>query len=346
MLNQLKHGRSYKNTVATITVLAVIFGALCSVLGFFALPFAAAYYATLFVFSSSCKYARIVAAVSVAVPLIIGAFVSGMALFISVLALVTGAFIGFMYLLGRSKPETVAVTVFAAILTVLLALWIYAGTIGGDFSFGAVRDFYLDLYAGFKDYFIKYFKETTASLNANLSESDASDMLSSAELYLTNLAYNAPSLIGIFIFVITGISFKIFSAAVYRRCENTDYILRWRFSTSGVFVIFYILLAVLNIFISEINAYTLSVVNLYAFFNFIYAYIGYNYLTAIFAQKMRPGIARLIIILAVLFLSSFAMQVLALLGAFFTFLANKAMRNHSGDFNKTDNESENDNEKD
>ena len=56
---------------------------------------------------------------------------------------------------------------------------------------------------------------------------------------------------------------------------------------------------------------------------FVYFYVGFNIAVAFMARKRRPLFAFLIVLLAVIFFLSYAIELLAIIGAFFTIKANQ-----------------------
>ena len=350
MYSQLKE-KEYRKTVAVLFALTLLFGAAASVLEILAFPLLAAWFAALFVFSSAKRRGIILPCAAAAVVVTLGFLTTPWAAFTAVAALVTGLIIGLMFLLSRSKPECVTVTLVAFLLMTAASLWILAAVEMGNVSFDSVKTYYTDLYADFRASAITALRQSYAEAGADASAEEFTEMLELIPVYLDNLAYLSPSVIAIMAFILVGIAFKIFVRLIYKYSLAGSLVLRWRFTTTNVFVIFYLVLALLNVFLSDTGAFAVSVLNLYTFFNFLYAYVGYNFALALLTQKMRYGLAVLIVVGAVMLFSSLAVNVLAIGGVAFTFISNK-----SGGFGalpgveqidiKTDNESENDNEKD
>ncbi len=351
MYSQFKDKYEYKRTVAVLFVLTLVFGAAASVFEILAFPLLAAWFAALFVFSSARPKGIILPCVAAAAVVALGFLTTPWAAFTAVTALVSGLIIGLMFLLLRSKPECVTVTLVAFLLMTAVALWILASVESQDASFASVKAYYTDLYADFRASAITALRQSYTEVGSGVSAEEFAQILELFPVYLDNLAYLSPSVIAIVAFLLIGIAFKIFIRLIFKYSLAGSLVLRWRFTTTNVFVIFYLVLALLNVFLSDKGAFAVSVLNLYTFFNFLYAYVGYNFAIALLTQKMRYGIAVLIVVGAVMLFSSLAFNLLAIGGVVFTFISNK-----SGGFGalprveqvnlKTDNESENDNEKD
>ena len=350
MNNQLKSKYEYKKTVPTLFALTLLFGLLTALFDLIAFPFLVAMFAALFVFSSSNPRGLIFVCVAAALTVTVGFLSSPMAAFAAIASLVCGLVAGLTFLLSRSKPESVTVTLVTFLAMIAAALWILAAVNGEGASFTHVREFYMNGYEDLR-WQIIIEAEKNYSAMGNLSPEDISGMMALLPVYLDNIAYLAPSVVAIFAFILVGISYKIFIRLLYKYSILGAGVLRWRFTTTNVFVAFYVVLALLNIFVSDSSAFSLSVLNLYTFFSFLYAYIGYNFVLALISQRMRYGVAVLLMWAAIILFSSFAVTLLSLGGVVFTFISNKTggfgtLPRIGHDEKKTDNESENDNEKD
>lgn len=324
MKYKLKSKFDYKKTVLGFSLLALLFGVMCSWFSFFAVPFAAAYIAALIVFSFPKKHgALITLAVSAAVCLTGLAFGS-ISLYSAVLAVVIGISIGLTYVFGRTKTEAVIITAASAVAVTLLALWIFSWISTGSASLSSARVFYSDAYSLFKSQMLSYMRSQYSNFENQFSNADIEDAVLLTAQYLDNALKLLPSVFVISALVISGVAFKLFGLTVYKHSADTSDILAWRFKTSNVFVVFYIITAIAYIFVSDADVLSVSVINLYSILHFVYAYIGYNFVTALLTQKMRIGLARLIIIAAILIFSSVSLHVLAVGGVIFTFICNKA----------------------
>ncbi len=333
-----------KNLIILFSLSALVYGLLCALVSFLAIPFAAAYFAALFAFSYPKKYGAVLYAVISVFICTVSVFRGEIALFSALLSVLLGISIALAYVFGRSKPEAVSVTVFLTVIASVIFIYFVGALLSGSFQFEAVRAFYSDFCWEIKNAFLTSVKDVYVSRGIFTPE-ELNAVIAELDDYFANLVLLLPSVLVIFAFIITGVAFKLFSLSVYKYSKNKSRILTWRFTTTSVFVFFYLILAVVNVFTSEISIFTVAAANLYSIFNFIYAYIGYSFVLAILSQRMRPALARLIIIAAFLLLTSFAIQMLAICGAVFTLAANKARRNFTTREKGGDNESENDNEK-
>ncbi len=338
-------------TVMLFAAMAALFGALISAVSVLAVPPTAAFIALLLVFSYPEKRGSALCAVVSAGICVLAFFIGSIQLFSALTAVIIGLAIGIMYLLGRTKPEAVALTAVLIIALSFIALWAYSGSVSENYSISSMRAFYSEMYAEFKTAFLDAVRENYLNISepAVVAE-ELEAFISELSLTLDNMLLLLPSLAVIAALIISGISFKIFGAFVYKYSDNPVRILKWRFLTSNVFAAAYVVLALMNIFLTGSGVFVIAAANIYSILNFVYAYVGFNFATALLAVRMRPSAARLVIILAVLMLSSFAVQVLAIGGVIFTFLCNKAGafpddKGVGGEQTNIRNESENDNEK-
>ncbi len=330
---KLNEKYQYKNTMSIFAIAAVLIGALCSLVALMdvsafttlaIVPFAAAFLALILVFSFPKKHGvTIFAVISLAI-CILAAVVNSVSLYAVVLSIVIGLCIALTYILGKSKPEAVVITAAAAIAVTLLTLWLFSADRTGNYAFGSVREFYVGIFSDFKALTLDSVRTGYLNLQETISPEELDALLLEISLYFDNLAFLLPAILVILALIIIGFSFKMFGVMVYKYSKQNLYILKWRFITTNTFVAFYIVLLIMNIFVSGTGVFAVSVANLYSIMNFVYAYIGYNFVTALLAQKMRLGFARIITIAAILLFSSFSLQVLAIGGVIFTFLCNKA----------------------
>lgn len=348
MINNLKKKYTYRRATVTLFVITLLLSLLNFAVTPLILPFAAAFFAALVAFALPKKQGIALVGCDAVFIVALGFLFGGVSIYTAFVITAVGALGGFMYVLKRSKPETVIATCAAFILISLAAIWIYAVAFKDvPNTFGAVVDFYEEMYSDFRAWTVKESQKISSESLVSLTGTEGA--VFDIGQYLDMLAMLLPALVAITALIFVGITFKVFGLIVYNYSEDESHIIRWRFMTSNVFCIFYIALAVTSLFASGKDTFTISVANLYAVFNFVYAYIGYNFVTALLAQRTRVAVARIIVIAAVVFASSLAIQILAIGGVIFMFLCNKAakftMPPNGKKPDESNNESENDNEK-
>jgi hypothetical protein len=145
-----------------------------------------------------------------------------------------------------------------------------------------------------------------------------------ALLLFNTLINSLISVIVICGFLIAGVTFKIFGALVGRIDNEPSVVYNWRFSTSNVFAYFYIAVMLLSLFLGvSTDIFSLTVSNLYNVLSAVYAYIGYNYVSAMLINSPRRGFMKVILIFALFSATSLAIGILSVMGVIFTFSHNK-----------------------
>ncbi len=327
MDNKLRENLPYTKTIVYIAVLAALSGVLTSLVGELLLPFAAAFYAALLLFEKNTKKTL---SVFIGVAIVVANVAIGIAMksYIPILSIeiVLVAFaIFYMYSKGFGKGECVFIV--TAIITVMLVLSLIFSAFyaQGEYTWEAVNSFYSEFYENAKLDFIEQLTDITAALPDGTAEmifstEEAGNMFDSIVSALISFLI----IIGFFI---AGITFKIFSLIVRTCADKQDAIKAWSFSTSNVVAYFYIALILLSFFVgagTDVIAVTVS--NLYNVFMFVYAYIGFKYAHAVFSAKKNPVFVFIILIIAVLLMSSFAITLLSMFGVFYTFGSNKSTK--------------------
>ena len=349
MYTRLKDKFDYKKTMITLFSLTLLFGVLVSILELIAVPFFAAWLAALVVFFAKDRTGVVLACVPAALSVTLAFFFSPFAAFCAITAVLIALSVALTFMFKRTKPESVVWTLSLFIVASVVGLWIFGAYHSGSASFSSVRDFYFGIFNEFKELLLIEIEKSYSTLGTNIAPEDFEAIKTLLPTYLDGIAYSSPAILAIIAFVVVGFTYKAFIRLIFKYSFAGTLALRWRFTTTNVFVFFYIILSVLSSFLTEIDVFTLTVSNFYTFFNILFAYIGFNFVTALLSQRMRYGLAATLVILGALFFSSVAISLLGIAGAVFTFISNK-----TGGFgtlpdipsfdNMTENESENDNE--
>ena len=110
--------------------------------------------------------------------------------------------------------------------------------------------------------------------------------------------------------------FLIFVGSTSReRLKKTE-----MFSTSVVFAVFFIILAIFNMFESDDSAFSIALLNLYNVFLVIYAYLGFRFVSYVFGKRIKSIALSVIILLVVSALfGGFALNLFSIVGVFETF---------------------------
>ncbi len=139
------------------------------------------------------------------------------------------------------------------------------------------------------------------------------------ELYMSLL----PSLLVISSLAVSALAYVIFLFLIglvsKKRARGADI-----FCTSPIFAIFFIILAIFNMFESDGSVFNVAMINLYNVFLVVYAYVGFRFATYLLGQKIKSLAISIIIIsfLCVMF-SGFALNLLSIIGVFETFAVSR-----------------------
>ena len=320
MKTELKYGIKYPVAIAAFSFMAVAFSAIAALLGEIFLAAVVAPLAALYIFEK--KERRILSYVISALVVIINFVINGPLSVVGVEAVIISVVIAYSFLRGLGKAECVLWLTVVTSVMLVLALAFAAMNETGIYTYEAVVSFYQNGLDAMKNDFVSNMSLLSSSLG------DGTEMLiytaEEAAALFDMLLNMMLSIIVIISLVLVGIILKIFSAFMIRVSDNPERILSWRFVTPNLFAYFYLTLFVLYfILASSGGALAISVMNLYNIFMAIYAYFGFGYATAFLSKGRSRGFATVMVIIGCVLFSSFAFQILSVLGVFFTINYNK-----------------------
>ncbi len=313
-LNQIK-------ILIWLSLFSLVFGALTVLVGDIFMPIYTGVLATLILFDKSSKR-FLSAGISLSVivlAVVLGNYIPSVQFFSALIAVL----IYCMFVGGKSKGECVGYSTAISTLMIIVSLVAVAFFAKGSFSKDAVVSFYTNVYGEIKNIFLENYFEMIKSLPAEVRVEAVSE--EQITLLLNSFVMMVPSMLVIVAFIMTGISFKIFSTVASKIIDKPEQVFNWRFSTSSIFACFYIILMVLSIFARNNDVFGLVVSNLYNVFLFVYAYIGFNFVRAIIMQRRSLMFSTLILIVLIFLMSGFALTVLSVLGVYFTIVKNKSL---------------------
>ena len=133
------------------------------------------------------------------------------------------------------------------------------------------------------------------------------------DLYMSVLI----SVVVITAFALVGITLKLFSAIAVRITEDNTELLGWRFRTSAVFAVFYLILSIVAVFVTGSSTAATVILNLYVLYTAVYAYLGFGALRVWLSRRFgNSPFVTVLVIFAIICFISYAMTLLALFGAF------------------------------
>ena len=269
-----------KATPIILFISSILCGALCFVFGEILLPLPIACLAALYTFDNS-KSRRLSLIASIIVMIInIAGLLTGLTFSTFGASAITLAFV--MYFAFKQKHQksdaafymTIMAALFGLVSCVMLAM-----RISDNYTLDAVIEFYTKLSSTLRESFI------SLSLEAYTSAGIIIDPKLLGEIY--DLQMNMIiSYLFIAAFLIVGLSFKLFGFIVKIVSGNKE-ISSWRFFTTNLYAYFYVILAIVTMFIKNANSLLgIATFNLYYIFMMIYAYIGFNVINELLSKRL------------------------------------------------------------
>ncbi len=308
-----------KNAILVVAFLSLAAGVLVSFFGELFIAPAAAFLAALFLFEAGDKriFSFAVPIATVLLNIFIGGFYSVRGIEPLVIALI----ICLMYTKGRAKTECVVAVCVTVAVFILASLYFDVVNITGSFDIGTVKGFYVGIYeelkAGFVEQITAISVTVDGSVNSVFTEEDATVLFDSVAKQLI-------SMLIIISFIITGLTMKIFTAAIYRAEKEPHVVVGWRFSVTNIFAYFYGALFFLNMFFGVgVGTFEVIIANLYSVFMIVFAYFGFCVARDFISRGRSRGFATAVLIVGIVLLSSLALQILSVVGLFSTINQNK-----------------------
>lgn len=323
MKNELKSNLTYNKTMLVLSALCIISGFASLFLGEFIIPIASASLAAIICFEDKSKRLySCVSALSLLLINVIAIFLKFQLIsFWSLIAIIIAVVISHAYLNSSNKAQSafLLTAISAALLVVPLIL--SAMTASGEFTFESAISFYEDIFSQMRKEFILYVNQLGDEIELSAG-ADTFDTQYFIDIYDYQVSMII-SYVVIAAFVLVGLTFKCFDIII-KRCVNDDsHILSWRFTTDNIFAYFYLILAVVSLFMPTPDSIlAVTVVNLYNIFMFIYFYVGYMLARDFFSRGRQPLFSRILFVLVVITFLTYAIEILALIGAFATIKTN------------------------
>ena len=318
----LKNEESYGRTITRLSILAVlsVFG--CTLLGYFMLPFASAFYAGILIYEKPSK--RVVSYVLPAVMFTVNLLLRGLYSLEAVAYIAVALIIYFSTCRCSSKAETSFwISLVVAVMIIASAIFL-AFEKTGSFEILSIKQFYSNLYSNYRDFFVK----TVTSLKVT----DKNGMMFfaynvyEAELLFRELIITLVPMLLVLSFVISGFTLKILSSIVERYSGEDSGIYEWSFKTPNLVAYFYLILSLIQIFGSDDDGsiFYFTVMSLSTLFSVVYAYIGVKFVYYFILSRGKSRLFAIILILILfIILSSFVTQIISYLGVIVNIITNK-----------------------
>jgi hypothetical protein len=316
---ELKKEISYKGALVLLCLGIIALGLFTVFFGDILVPVLCALLAVLFTFEN--KERRVLSYAISALLLISNLaailFIDTFCSFFGFCAVVFAILIYLFFSRGVEKADCVAVLTAVGTFFVIINFVYFAMNFTGNYTLGAVSEFVSLLRVAFE----KIMNESLAMMIASVPESEAqlSQILSQIGVIFDSFKMISLSFAVIIGFVLSGVALKFYSFLVFKMSDLGASVFNWKFKTSRVFAYFYIILSVLSVFtMSADSVVSVAVANLYNIFMVVFAYLGFNFAVQLLSTRRSKAFAYFIIVLALLMFSSFAIEILSLMGVFFT----------------------------
>ena len=331
---ELKYKVKYHFTVTLLAALTLIFGAIGiygRVEGLIMLPVISGFLATLM-----CIEKRRVASIIACSAMVIGEIIFGfMGYFTltSLSAVIIAIIISVYYTKKKDKSECALFCTLALSLIIPASALIYIFGTTEVANLSEAYEYFLSMYYGLKEMLIEStsIAQTTPQTAAMFTPEYISTVF---DAYL----YYMVAMIAIIAFLLVGLALKIFTGVMARYSQNRDDVTSWHFIPSSVFAYFYFAVAILSMFATNPDdVISLSTANLYLIFMFVFAYVGYRFISSLMSKNARrPIFISAILLILILYFSNIALQILAVAGAFMSvnyakLVNNKTTNNTSND---------------
>ncbi len=243
--------------------------------------------------------------------------INGFTSLLGIIAVVVAFSIFLVYEQKWSKCESA----FAITILISLFIVITCVIIGKQNDLGlGVREFYDHECNKLKEFYISSFDE----FSKKFAEEDLQLLTKEEIIYFVDYAVGMlVSMIFVLGFLAAGISMKVFSKVI--KLTEKEKVLSWRFKPSSVYAYFYAAISLLSFFIDgSLSIFNLTVSNLNTIFMIVYAYVGWSILSKLISlRKGNSSLSKLLIVLLIVFIPSFAIQILSYIGAFYSIVINK-----------------------
>ncbi len=314
---ELKSSISQKKTLLFIVFLLVFAALLCCLIGDLLLPVCIALLAVLYTFGKDGKaiYGRVATVTLIVLNIVTITIGLTPSLYgfqaIALAWMLSGAFLRQGSKADNAYLMSIVCSIFTVGSFILLAM-----LDTGNFTFEGVVTYYEEIAEVIREIFNKAFTQVDpALLEATGFAMDSAEINFVVDYLLSMvIAY-----VFIASFIAVGISMKLFGFLSSRIAEDKTPFEKWRFDTIPVFAYFYLILSIASIFIEANNdVMSIAVINLNAIFSVIFTYVGYKFLIELLSRRMNHKIAVVAVLVSLVAFSSFAFQIVSILGLLVT----------------------------
>lgn len=323
MKNELKKNLTYNRIMLILSVSCITSGLLSFFLGELVIPISSALLASIILFEDKSKRCfSYTSALSLLCINVFAIFLQYQIISVwSIITILSAIIISRAYLQSSKKAECAFLLTVLTTIILLVPLILSPMFASGEFTLSAAVSFYENLLSDMREEFIVYVDQIVNELSADgtLGTFDAKYFINYYDYQMSMII----SYVIIAAFVLVGVTFKCFGIIVKRCAQNDSHIIGWRFYTDNIFAYAYFILAIASLFITTPDSvFAVTILNLYNVFMFIYFYVGYKVAREFFSRGKRSVFSRLLLILGIVMFSNYAIELLAVIGAFSTIKTN------------------------
>lgn len=321
MKTELKTSLPSKKSLLLLTVIAVLSGALGCIIGEIILPVTIVALALIYCLESENRvFSYVSSLVLVGINAITLLFAISSFLY-SVQAIALSLIISIAFKKSYDKANSAYImTLLCAGLTVA-GYSILAMILTKDYSLDGVVAFYNDVVNAIKT----PFADASVEIYGPFFNMVGIEMTPEHAVQIFDYCISMIiSYLFISAFAVVGISTKLFGIFYARLSGDKNSVKDWRFEVSPVYGFAYVIVVLLTLFAKDPSSvFSVVVNNLYNIFMVIFAYVGINVIANLLSRKINKFLSALIPIGACLLAGSFAVQLLAVVGVFFTVNKNR-----------------------
>lgn len=319
----LKANESYSRVITRYSLLTLlsVFG--CSLLGYIFLPFAAASYAAILIYENPSK--RILSYVIPVIAFALNFLLRGLYSIEGAAYIAIALVIYCCVKRNKSKGETAFWISFAILACIVISILLLLVELSLNAGYDSIVRFFRDYYRKYKEFFL----ENVTSL---VYEGDNGELsfvfnLYEAEMLFRELIIYAVPLAFLVSFVLSGLTLKLFVHSVEKNSDEQCEIYGWNFAASNLVSYFYIALALVSLVATaDGSTFSFVIFTLNTIFTAVFAYIGIKAIYYVIISKGKSkAFAIVLLVLAILLLSSFAFQILSYFGVIMNILTNKVI---------------------
>ena len=323
MIREIKNEGGYKQLIAKLSFLSLLFGVLHSILDSVStLPFYAAALALLFHFEKPQK--RVMSFIIPLINLAVAFIFTKLYGFVSILPILIAIVLVVCYSRMKSKAE-ISVYLTALVFTSLvLSAYFTLASWAGTYEPELIADYTSSLIINLRKILLESAEATATGLSESyqISPKELVDMLSETFDTVVN------SLVGLTLalsFIISGIIIKIFGFVTIRTCKRGILKSFSHFIPSSALAYSFIVVAIITSFPLSTSVFDLSLLNLRIILFAIFLYMGIRAIQTMLELVPSKYGFLATVIFAFLLMPSVSAIVTAFLGAFFTIANAKAI---------------------